>query len=38
MLKKERDIEFERGLMFKLEKGEKNEILNVLKKYGLKVL
>lgn len=33
--KKERDIDFERSLITKLNKGEKNEILHVLKKHGI---
>lgn len=35
MLKKERSIEFERGLMLKLEAGEKDEVLAILEKYGI---
>lgn len=35
LLKKERDIEFERGLRDKISYGENDEIINVLQKYGV---
>jgi len=34
MMKKTRDIEFVRGLRDKLNNGEKDEVLEILKKYG----
>ncbi len=35
MIKKTRDIEFERGLKSKLTSGEYDEIIEILKKYGI---
>jgi hypothetical protein len=35
MMKKTRDIEFERGLRDKLNKDEREEVLSILKKYGV---
>ena len=37
MIKKTRDVEFERGLRDKLNAGEKNEVFEILSKYGINV-